>query len=161
DEPRATVALLGRLVQPRKGGYGTDQFAALAAWLDSLDQRNTPLEQLAQRADTRVRGELRRLGAVFEAARQAVRDPAKALPERVQAARLLGRGLEGAREDRATLAGLLAPQSPEELQDVAVDTLARLHDPRIFEALLGGWKGYTPKLCSRVLDVLLQRPDGP
>ena len=33
--------------------------------------------------------------------------------------------------------------------------------PRVLETLLSGWKGYTPKLRSRVLDVLLQRVDGP
>ena len=160
-EPTAIVSLLGRLVEPRDGRHGTGQFAALAAWLDSLDQRNTPLGQLVQQADPSVRATLRRLGAVFKAAREAVGDPTKPLTERVQAAHLLGRGLDGGREDRAALAELLAPQSAEELQSAAVDTLARLHDPRVLETLLSGWKGYTPKLRSRVLDVLLQRVDGP
>src|SRR5262249_27705879 len=35
------------------------------------------------------------------------------------------------------------------------------HGPRAVDALLKGWKGYTPKLRAQVLDVLLGRPDGP
>src|SRR5205085_8209974 len=129
--------------------------AALAGWLDALDQRNTPLKKLAKEAD------LRQLDAVFGAARKSVRDAKAPLPERVQAVRLLGRGLDHQEEDQATLTRLLAPQTAEELQTAAATALGQLHGPRSVEALLNGWKGYTPKLRAVVLDVLLGRPDGP
>src|SRR5207253_9556912 len=90
-----------------------------------------------------------------------VRESKSPLPERVQAVRLLGRGLDHQEEDQATLAGLLAPQIAEELQTAAVTALGQLHGPRPVEALLKGWKGYTPKLRAAVPDVLLGRPDGP
>jgi putative membrane-bound dehydrogenase-like protein len=159
-EPRAAAALLNHLARPRDGRYGPGQFSALAGWLDSLDQRNTPLPRLAAEADEHLRADLARLSAVFEAARKAARDPKTALPERVQAVRLLGRGLERQQEDRAVLVDLLAPQTAEELQAAAVATLGQLRSPEIAEDLLKGWKGCTPKLRAQVLDTLLRRPDG-
>src|SRR5262245_25440906 len=161
DEPRAAATLLGLLTQPERQRYRPEQLAALAGWLDALDQRNTPLQKIAKEADGRLRADLKRLDTVFEAARKLVRDSRAPLPERVQAVRLLGRGLDHLDEDRGVLAGLLAPQTAEELQTAAVAALGQLRGPRSVEALLKGWKGYTPKQRSHVLDVLLGRPDGP
>jgi putative membrane-bound dehydrogenase-like protein len=156
--PRAAAALLGRMLQLRSGRYGQAQFAVLADWLDALDQRNTPLAQLARDADRPLGAELQRLAFIFQAARRSAHDRKAPLAERIEAMRLLGRGPDRAREDQATLAGLLGPQNPEELQAAAVSALGRLADP---DALLKEWKGYTPKLRLRVLEVLLRRPDGP
>jgi putative membrane-bound dehydrogenase-like protein len=154
-ELRASAALLGPLTHSEDGRYRPEQLAALAGWLDALDQRNTPLEKIAKEVD------LKGLNAVFGAARKTVGDAKSPLPERVQAVRLLGRGLDHQQEDQATLARLLAPQTVEELQTAAATALGQLHGPRPVEALLKGWKGYTPKLRAQVLDVLLGRPDGP
>src|SRR5207244_5739426 len=74
---------------------------ALPIWLDALDQRNTPLEQIAKEADGALRADLKRLDAIFAAARKLVRDSKAPLPERVQAVRLLGRGLDHQVEDRS------------------------------------------------------------
>ncbi len=144
-----------------EGHYRPEQLAALAGWLDALDQRNTPLEQIAKGADDPLRADLKRLDAVFKAARKMVRDSKAPLPERVPAVRLLGRGLDHQDEDRGVLADLLAPQTAEELQTAAVAALGQVRGPRSVEALLKGWKSCTPKLRSQVLDVLLGRPDGP
>src|SRR5205807_1840150 len=90
-EPRASAALLGLLTRPESGRYRPEQFAALAGWLDALDQRNTPLEQIAKKADGTLRADLKRLDAIFAEARKLVRDSKAPLPERSQAVRLLGR----------------------------------------------------------------------
>jgi putative heme-binding domain-containing protein len=108
-----------------------------------------------------LRTRLSRLGAVFEAARRAVHDPRIPLAERVQAVSLLGRGLDRQQEDRDLLADLLAPQTGEELQAAAMATLGKLNDPQTPRTLIRGWRGYTPGLRSRVLDVLLRRQGGP
>src|SRR5262249_43595870 len=142
------------------GRYRPEQFAALAGWLDTLDQRNTPLQKIAKDADESLRNDLKRLETVFEAARKVVPDAKAPLPERVQAVRLVGRGLDHPDADQGTLAGLLAPQTPENLQTAAVATLGQLQGLGSVEILLKGWKGYTPKLRSHLLDVLLGRSDG-
>jgi putative membrane-bound dehydrogenase-like protein len=155
-QPQPLAALLDHLAR-----QGPGRFAVLAGWLDALDQRDTPLPQLAGQADGPLRGELSRLQAVFAAARAAAHDPGTPLSERVQAVRLLGRGLDRGPEDQALLAELLAPQAPEQLQAAAAATLGQLPGPAAAQALLGGWKAFTPGLRSRVLDALLGRADGP
>jgi putative membrane-bound dehydrogenase-like protein len=160
DEPRATSALLDHLAAPRPEGPSAARLALFAGWLDALDQRNTPLPDLARRAEGPLRASLSRLAAFFEAARRAVTDLQAPVAKRVQAVALLGRGLDLRREDRDLLALLLTPQTGESLQAAAVATLGKLDDPIAFQASLRGWKGYTPSLRVRVLDVLLRRADG-
>src|SRR5262249_51605441 len=63
-------------------------------------------------------------------------------------------------EDLTTLAELLVPQTPEELQTAAAASLGRLRDPQIPGVLLRGWKSYSPKMRAQGLDVLLQREEG-
>src|SRR6185436_2425996 len=98
DEPRAMADLVDYLVAPREG-FREVQFAALAGWLDALDQRNTPLAQLAEEAVEPLQASLRRLGGVFDNARQIAADPAAAAPQRIAALRLLARGPDRLQED--------------------------------------------------------------
>jgi putative membrane-bound dehydrogenase-like protein len=158
---RAAATVMDRLVKSQGGADRALQFAALASWLDALEQRSTSLARLEQEADEELRARLKGLRAIFEAARKAVRSPEAALPERAQAVRLLGRGLDQQRADRETLAELLAPQTPDMLQAAAAAALGQLHTSEAPEALLKPWKGYTPILRSQVVEVLLRRPDGP
>jgi putative membrane-bound dehydrogenase-like protein len=157
-EPGAATASLRQMLRPQDGRLGQPQFAALAAWLDSLDQRNTPLGELAKNAEEPLRSELNHLDDVFAAARKAAGDMRTPLAERTQAVRLLARGPEHRVEDQATLVGLLGPQHQEDLQLAAIAALGGLDDSA---ALLKEWKSFTPKLRLRVLDVILQRRDGP
>jgi putative membrane-bound dehydrogenase-like protein len=160
-EPRSVAALLEDLARPRPGRQVGAQVALLAAWLDFLDQRNTPLTDLEKHADEPLRGALGRLGSLFEAARRTVGAPKTPLERRTRAVALLGRGLDRRQEDRAVLAGLLDPRTEGELQAAAAAALGKLDDPHAPRALIGGWKGYPPGLRSRVLEALLQRADGP
>ena len=77
----------------------------------------------------------------------------------MQAARLLGRGLDHQVEDATLLAGLLVPQTPDEVQSAAVAGLGRLRDERVPQLLLAGWKGYGPALRTQVLEVLSRRDE--
>jgi putative membrane-bound dehydrogenase-like protein len=160
-EPLAAAVLLEHLLRPRDGRYSPAQFAALAGWLDALDQRNTPLDRLAKDAGQPLREQISNLAAVFAAARKAAGDSRTALPERLQAVRLLGRGLDHRQEDLVALAELLGPRTADELQTAVVSALGQLADSRAPSALLKEWRGYTPKLRALALDVLLRRPDGP
>ncbi len=159
-EPRAAAMLLNHEFEARGAGSRGGQFAALAGWLDALDQRGTPLSQLVNQAAASLRTELVRLGAIFDLARAAADAPETAPGDRVEAVRLLGRGLDHQREDREALARLLVPQAGAELQSAAVETLGRLRDREVPETLLKAWPSYTPRLKSLVLDVLLRRTDG-
>ncbi|MEX2558669.1 MAG: PVC-type heme-binding CxxCH protein [Pirellulales bacterium] len=160
DEPHTAAALVDRLARPRSEGFSDGQFAALAGWLDALDQRNTPLSELAREADAPLRGSLSRLSELFQAARQVAADPAAPPSRRAVAVRLLGRGLDQHKDEWDILAELLAPQTEEGLAAAAVDTLGAIRDPRAAEALLRDWKRYTPQIRFAVLDVLVSRPGG-
>jgi putative heme-binding domain-containing protein len=157
---KVTVTLLKAIAAPEKGKYAPWQFTALAGLLDTLDQRNSSLEKLQAEGDREVQTALKRVDGLFTAARASVSDRKAPRAERVLAVRLLGRGLDRQREDGKLLAGLLVPQTAEELQGAAVASLGRLRHAGVFDMLLRGWKGYGPSLRSQVLDVLFQRPEG-
>jgi putative membrane-bound dehydrogenase-like protein len=158
-DKHATIKILNEISKGFKNYYDDWQFNALASLLDALDQRGTSLARLQADADTDMRAALDDLGQVFIAARVCVRDEKEPVARKAAALRLLGRGLDHQQEDRKTLAGLLVPQTPDELQAAAVMTLGTLRDPAVTEVLLRGWKGYGPALRTRVLDLLLARDE--
>ncbi|HEV3261576.1 MAG TPA: PVC-type heme-binding CxxCH protein [Gemmataceae bacterium] len=158
-EARATVTLLQAVTTPDKGTYASWQFAALASLLDGLGQRNSSLERLAKDGDDEVKAAVRRCAALFAAARAVVADQAAERTDQVQAIRLLGRGLDHREQDLRTLADLLVPQTPDDLQAAAVTALGLLRDPRVPERLLRGWKSHGPGLRSQVLGVLFGRTE--
>ena len=156
---RALATLLDRVGTPEKGSFAPWQFAALANLLDTLDQRDVTLAQLRRENDGELQKTVDRLGTLFAAARKLVVDPQAPAAERLSAVRLLGRGLDHQREDQATLAGLLAPQTADEVQAAAVAALGRFRDPGVPEQLLHGWKAYSPARRTQILDILLRRDE--
>jgi len=158
-DAQATVTLLDAVAKPEKGEYAAWQFAALASLLDSLDQRNSSLERLAKEGGAELRSAVRRCLALFAAARAAVADPKAVHQVQLQALRLLGRGPDQRREDLDTLANLLVPQTPDDVEAAAVAALGRLRDSRVPERLLRGWKSHGPGLRSQVLGVLFGRSE--
>jgi putative membrane-bound dehydrogenase-like protein len=155
----AMAVLLGSVTSPgNDGAYETWQLATVAQFLDSLDRRGTSPAKLA--ADSQLADAVGRLGAVFDAARSAVKRADAPPDRRVAAVRLLGRDAAKKSADVQVLRGLLVPQAPDEVQAAAAGALARAAGADAPGLLLGGWKGYGPALRARVLDVLLRRPDG-
>jgi putative membrane-bound dehydrogenase-like protein len=136
------------------------QFLALAGILDALESQNSSLSKLWAHADDNLKQSLKRLSRLYVAARKIVADPKAAQSEQVLAIRILGRGLDHYQEDLTTLTGLLVPQTSQELQAAAANSLSRIKDPSAPTALLKNWKGYAPSLRSQVLDALLSRQDG-
>jgi len=137
--------------------YATWQLAALASLLESLDRAKMSLAELEQRDGGRLKLPLGRLPDLFAAARSTVADAETTEADRRTALRLLGRQAGQLQADIATLAGLLVPQTPIDLQSAAVAALARLGDDGVPGLLLAGWTGYGPELRSRVLDAVLSR----
>ncbi|HVC99203.1 MAG TPA: PVC-type heme-binding CxxCH protein [Pirellulales bacterium] len=161
SDSRSMLTVLERLVQPREGRQTEAQFAAMAGWLDALDEHNTSLTEMVSKADHELRTGLEQLRPIFDAARQAVHGAETPLSERIQAIGLLGRGLDRQPEDRERLVRALAPREAEPLQTAAVVALGRLRGAEAVDHLLDDWKSYTPALRAKVLDALLKRADGP
>jgi putative membrane-bound dehydrogenase-like protein len=156
---RVTATLLTTIAIPEKGKYAPWQFAALAELLDALDQNNTSLARLRAEGKKEMEPVFAKVAGLFAAARATLADKVASREAQRMAIRLLGRGLDRHQEDRQKLAGLLVPQTPEDLQAAAVSSLGKLRDARVPHILLKAWKGYGPALRSEVLDVLFQRPD--
>jgi len=88
------------------------------------------------------------------AARLAV-DSGAGLPDRVQAAQMLGLGrFAGAREP---LLACLDPQQPPALQLAAIRTLAAFPDEEVARHLITGWRTYSPLARTEVIEALLAR----
>jgi putative membrane-bound dehydrogenase-like protein len=89
-----------------------------------------------------------------DAARLAV-DANAGIPERVQAAQMLGLGrFDAARE---TLLACLDPQQPPGLQLAAVRTLTAFKDEEAARAVLAGWRSHSPPVRTEVVEAMLAR----
>jgi putative membrane-bound dehydrogenase-like protein len=58
-----------------------------------------------------------------------------------------------------TLAQLLEPTQPAELQTAALDVLSAFRDPRVAELLVRTWQTLSPRVRSQAADVLFSRPE--
>ena len=158
-DKKAMVVLLNAIGQPKEGKVASWQFSALAGLLDALEQRGTSLAKTQMDDAAALQASQEQLAGLFAAARALVADSQSPRAERLQAVRLLGRGLDRQREDMAILADLLTPQVGDDFQIAAVATLARLRDPKVPELLLRNWRSYGPGLRSQVLGALLGRSE--
>jgi putative membrane-bound dehydrogenase-like protein len=156
-DTKALATLLKTIGTPEKDRYAPWQFGTLAGLLDALDERNTPLSQLQNDAPDEMKAALKQVSGLFAAARTVLTGERATQDEKHYAVRLLGRGLDHQQDDMNALAGLLVPQTPEELQAAAVAALGRLRSPRIPELLLRGWKAFVPTLRRQALGILLSR----
>ena len=156
-DTKALATLLKTIGTPEKDRYAPWQFTTLAGLLDALDERNTPLIHLQKEGGKELQAALEYVSGLFTAARAVLADERAAQDDKLRAIRLLGRGLDRQQEDMTVLAGLLVPQTAEELQAAAVAALGRLHSPRVPELLLRGWKAFVPSLRRQVLGVLFSR----
>jgi putative membrane-bound dehydrogenase-like protein len=156
---QAVATILEVVGRPQEGGYAPWQFAALASYLDLVEagRAGTRLGQEGARAYQQI---LPRLQGLFQAARELAGQEQAAEEARLAAIRLVGRGPDRQAEDRALLARLLTPQTPAPVQAAAASALGRLPAEDVPTLLLQGWKSYSPGMRSRVLDLLLARPQG-
>ena len=158
DNARSLAAILTALVEPQSGGSPLNTFTVLGNLLDWLQRSNRSLAQLQATADAPMKNALHAADGIFSAARAVAADAGAALPERVAAARIVGRGRTQQAEDVELLAGLLGPQSPAELQLAAVASLGRINRANVPEKLLASWSGYGPAVRAAVLDLVTSRP---
>jgi len=129
------------------GRYAAWQFAALGGLLEALSRGSGSRE---------FREAAGQLTGVWSAARAAVGDETMPEDVRVPAVRLLGRASKPDDSDRERLLKLLDPRVPNRVQLAAVAALGG-NDPKTADALIAGWKRYSPPLREAVLDTLLSR----
>ena len=135
---------LEAVVTPGKDGFALWQLSAAAGIAEAADRGRSPL----------FGAFTGKMDPLMAAARSLAADNQAPEERRKVAVRVLGRS----EDDRAVLMALLHPQVPESLQNSALLALTRRDDRRVADALLAGWKGYTPSLRSGVLDMILGRP---
>jgi putative membrane-bound dehydrogenase-like protein len=155
---KVILSLVKRIADVPKGEVPSWQLDVLAGLLDGLAQRGSSLTGLGKEGGKELQAAIEHLAPLFAYARRAVRDDNVSAAQRHRCLRLLGRGTHHVAEDRDLLTGLLEPRTPESVQAGAVTALARLAMPQTPALLLRGWRGYTPRLRSQVLDAILQRP---
>ncbi|MGE5191976.1 MAG: PVC-type heme-binding CxxCH protein, partial [Deltaproteobacteria bacterium] len=157
---QALAKLVRYVTEEQNGKFADWQFTAFARLLDSLARRNESLVKKINPAKVPDTDKiLVAVDRLYTAARQLSANPGAAVEVRIAALRLLGRGRDQEKSDLDTLASFLAPQTPPELQQAAVQALGRLRNDRIPGLLLEAWRGYGPARRSQVLDLLASRDE--
>jgi putative membrane-bound dehydrogenase-like protein len=169
------AALLVEAARVPDDGARTDLLTGLAEGLRRgrrVDVRSAAAEQALGRllkspsADVRrqvlvvsgllgLRG-LPALRAARAAALKTALDASRPLPERLKAVDLL---TDAPPAELAPLHKLLDPRQPINLQLAAVGVLSSAGGPEVGADLLRGWKGYSPRMQTAVLDALFARQD--
>jgi len=144
-------SIVRRIAQPRGGGdaFAPWQFSSLATLAQALKRSGRPIEP------TRENGLLN----VLEAARTTVVDDEAEAEARQSAVALVGLEAIKSKKDRDILIGLVSPQTPIDAQEAALAALARSTDPALPARLLEGWRGFSPRVRSAVLDLILSRAE--
>jgi putative membrane-bound dehydrogenase-like protein len=143
------------------GSTGKDIAPWQLALLDGLGQglqnSSRPLARLWEQPPPALREAVARVLPLFEQAVATARDEKRPPDERVAAVRLLGRGPFALVEK--VVPDLLTPQTPSDLQLAAVRALAVHAQPKVAEALLASWDGYSPAVRREVQEALFARKD--
>ena len=147
-------AALARLLDAVAPSPGTppapDRFGALAGVLDTLARHGGALDDLA--------GEDIAAATSAIAGARVVAASGDAPPEaRISAVGVLGHESAHRGEDLGIMVSLLSPHSPVELQLAGVRGLQHVTDDAVPERVLAGWEGYSPKVRTAVLDLLISR----
>jgi putative membrane-bound dehydrogenase-like protein len=158
---RGDAGTLGKLLAdaatPKDGVFTAGQFDLLAALMDAWARGKKSPADTIKDGGPEIETAWAKVEAAFKQALKQAAD-AKATPaDRLAAIRLLGHRPIAATDDRTTLAGLLDPQAPSDVQVAAVAALARIGDKETPALLLKGWKGYSPAVRTAVMSAVLDR----
>ncbi len=157
ENARALTDLLTSIGARRAAADLPGAFAALAQLLDWLQRNNKTLTQLQRTADEPMQRALAGTDEIFAVARQTAVDASAPAADRLAAIRILGRNRSQQDEDFELVAGLLAPQTPTELQVAAVAALGRMNRPAVPERVLAGWRSHGPAVRTAVVELVTSR----
>jgi len=149
NDDSALRDLLRRVTAPQQGEYAAWQYAALEQFLVSLDRQSVSLRDWLDRPASPA-ADVKTMLAAAAARAQQEQFP---VVERVAAIRLLVLP-----EQIETVASLLGPQQPPELQQAALRQFRRLPAEAAAEILLDRYRGLSPVLRTEALDLILSRP---
>ena len=99
----------------------------------------------------------RMITGLLKEAQAAAADDRQSVGQRQQAILLLGYD-EFSRVEKS-LAQLLNPKQPQEIQAAAIHVLSGFISPQVAGILLNGWRGYTPAIRSEAVDALVARKE--
>ncbi len=153
----ADLARALALVNSGEQGTETWRVALLEGLGQGLQNSARPLPRLWEQPPPALKTAVEQLRPVFQRAETACQDARRPVAERVAAARLLGYGPFSSAG--SALAALLTPQTPGDLQLVAVRALGQHEDSRVAALLLEPWAGYSPSVRREVVEALFARPD--
>ena len=130
-----------------------------AAWqLSAFAQCLQELERTAREKDEALQSALAMLPPLLISARTLATDDARPATHRAAALGLLGRDAASEAEDAGTLATLLNPRMPLELQAAVLSRLGQLRTEAVARSILQAWPVLSPSLRQQSLDVILRRP---
>ncbi len=132
----------------------TTRFAVYANFLSVMDRRNIKLDAYRKKASPALKTTLDSAAELSKAARTMAVDHQASTKNRIAALTILGRNPADRISDIDTLASLLSPQSPTELQRAAS---LRLAESGQIATLLAAWSHSTPSLRATIVSQCLNR----
>jgi putative membrane-bound dehydrogenase-like protein len=135
------------------GRHAPWQLSAYAQCLQELE-RTAPAGQ----RDEALQSALAMLPPLLNSARNLAADDSAPAASRMAALGLLGRDSSSEAQDADTLAALLNPRMPLDLQAAVLSRLGQLRTEAVARSILQAWPVLSPSLRQQSLDVILRRP---
>ena len=149
----STVAsLTEQLIPPSGGEMAAWQLNALAEIAESLRKQGQSFDKIMQGDDASAKRT-----RIWAAARRVLQDVEQPHAQRSAALRLLGSDPSFGKHDAEVLVSLLAPQTPSDMQQIAIEAVGALNDMAAIQAVLGQWPSFGPLTRDRLIGVMLQR----
>jgi len=144
-------SIVRRIAQPRgaEGAFAPWQFSSLAKLATALERSGRSIEP------TRENGLLN----ILEAARTIALDDDAETEARRSAIALIGLEAAKSKDHQDLLIGLVDPRTPIDAQEAALAALARSTDPALPARLMEGWRGFSPRVRSAALDLIVSRAE--
>ena len=139
---------------PDAGDVAPWRWNVASRLLESLVRRDTGLT-LATAGPARDR-----LAHLLDEARKTAAATEAPDATRLAALSVLGRLPDQFAADRSALVDLITPRQPQAIQQGAATAFGRIPGRESADALVNNWRGHTPALKGRVLDLLLGRAEG-
>ena len=132
------------------------QAARLAKWLDFLNDQQLSITEIARSSENPLSVAAENVVALIARIRQ--QHGQQQSPDlSIAACWLLGREPSYHESDTTVLASLLAPQNSIEVQQRAIQALARIENDSAADAMLAAWPQMLPTARSAVVETLLSR----
>jgi putative membrane-bound dehydrogenase-like protein len=148
---------LRRIATPVDGRFETWQYQVMAGLVDAIQYSGDSLRDLHERSVPEMGAALEATAGLFAAARVDAVDATLDPERRLQAVRLVGRGLERHEDDVQRLADQLVASTPVKTQQTIVNVLGILQPDNLPDVLLDQWVQHGPDIRPQILETLLRK----